>query len=164
MTPEQSTLFRTLNDEHLMALTIYLEAEGETTAGKFGVGYVISNRSDLWHKSVPDICLQKNQFECFNTGNPRLAIGIKIAQDFIGTHAKDINLQHSLEASRAIFGKTTYFPLTRDVIKNRVGLATFYKTLTVKSPWFDKMIAKGRLKEVTTIGHHVFYEEHEGVA
>ena len=82
MRPEEKALFERLADAQLMALTIFGEAEGERFAGKLAVGFVIRNRAELWEKTIREVCLQENQFECFNTGNARLPILVRLAADF----------------------------------------------------------------------------------
>lgn len=147
MTPEQKAIFLKLSPLQLMALTIFGEGEGEKFAGKMAIGFVIHNRSELWRKTIPYICLQENQFECFNDGNPRLPKLLKIAQDFDGTN--NDALAASLAAAEGVTG---------NLISN-VGLATFYKTITCKSPWFEKVVKAGTLVKVAEVGNHEFYSE-----
>ncbi len=147
MKPEEKAIFLKLSPLRIMALTIYGEAEGERFAGKLAVGFVIRNRSDLWRKTVSDICLQENQFECFNDGNPRLPKLVKIAQDF--ERINDDALSASLAAARGV---------TSD-LKSNIGRATFYKTITCRSPWFEKVVKAGTLVKVAEVGNHEFFAE-----
>ena len=146
MTPGDRKLFESLTEEEIMALTIYGEAEGESQSGKCAVGFVIKNRSELWQKSIMTICVQKNQFECFNDGNPRLPILKALADPFVETGA----LWPSVLAARTALSNNC---------EGNVGQATFYKRDTCYSPWFAKEILRGKLIEVATVGHHDFFEE-----
>ena len=50
-------------------MTVYMEAGGEPHVGKLGVAYVIVNRATQWHLSIPDVCFNRYQFSCWNTGS-----------------------------------------------------------------------------------------------
>ena len=92
------------------------------------------------------ICVQKNQFECFNDGNPRLPILKSMAICFVPEGA----VNRSLLAARTALSNNC---------KGNIGRATFYKRGDCYSPWFEKEILRGKLIEVATIGHHDFFEE-----
>jgi spore germination cell wall hydrolase CwlJ-like protein len=147
MTTEEKALFLKLTPLQIMACTILGEAEGEKFAGKLGVGFVIRNRADLWKLTVPEVCLQNNQFECFNTGNPRLPVLVDMARDFEGNA---VRLHDSLTAAQGV--------LSRNLLSS-VKLSTFYKRAGLHSPWFQKATGTGNIRYVCTVGNHDFYDE-----
>jgi N-acetylmuramoyl-L-alanine amidase len=147
MTPADLALFRSLSDLQIMATTICGEAEGEKLAGKFGVGFVILNRSVLGHKSIPEVCLQRNQFECFNEGNKRLPILRNMASNW---NASLDRLKDSVIAAKGV--------LSGSLLSN-VGKSTFYKVITCESPWFDKALRNGTIRKCCEVGAHEFFEE-----
>ena len=62
-----------LSDEQLAALTIYLEARGESFAGKLAVAAVIRNRMDAKYQSdgsVKGTVLKRLQFQPWNHASP----------------------------------------------------------------------------------------------
>ncbi len=62
-----------LSDEHLAALTIYLEARGESFAGKMAVAAVIRNRMEAQYQSdgsVKGTVLKRFQFQPWNQAKP----------------------------------------------------------------------------------------------
>jgi spore germination cell wall hydrolase CwlJ-like protein len=148
MTPEQRSTFLKLSALQIVALTIFGEAEGEKFAGKLAVGFVIRNRAEFWHMIEHDVCLQENQFECFNTGNPRLPKLLKIAQDFEGSNQEQLSFCYA--AAEGAMGRN---------LGSNVGRATFYKVTTAHSPWFEKVVKAGTLVKVAEIGAHEFFEE-----
>jgi spore germination cell wall hydrolase CwlJ-like protein len=147
MRREDKSIFESLPDVHLMALTIFGEAEGERFAGKLAVGFVIQNRAGLWGKSIRDVCLSENQFECFNEGNPRLPILLRIVQDPEGSMSR---LKESLTAAKGVMAGT---------LLTNVGRATFYKAISCETPWFDKAEGAGTIVKVAEVGKHEFFEE-----
>ncbi len=152
MTLQERTLFESLADERLLALTIFGEAEGEKLIGKFAVGYVIFNRARLWRKSVHDICLMVNKkgdpdFECFADGNKRLPVLLKLAARWDDASKA---LADCLTAAQGVLSGN---------LQSNVGRATFYKTIACKSPWFDKSVAKGILQKCAEVGAHEFFME-----
>jgi N-acetylmuramoyl-L-alanine amidase len=65
-----------LNDLIVLAKTIYGEARGENSLGKYAVACVIYNR---WKrakgkKTIAGICLAKYQFSCWNISDPNCKI------------------------------------------------------------------------------------------
>ncbi len=142
--------FSGLTHDQLAGLTVYGEARGERMSGKFAVAFVIVNRSLLWKQTITGVCLAPNQFECFNPMNVNRPLLIDIAQDFNGHCAKDEALKKCYLAAQGAINKCA---------TSNVGNATFYKTITCKSPWFDKQIARGNMIKVATVGNHDFFEE-----
>ncbi len=139
--------FSALPPAQMMGLTIYGEAEGEPREGKMAVGFVIKNRADLWHKTIHQVCLKPNQFECFNEDNKRLPILSNLARQWDNTLEA---LKSSLVAAEGVLSGN---------LQSNVGLATFYKRMDCESPWFDRSLRKGTLKKVAEVGHHEFFIE-----
>lgn len=51
-------------------LTVYLEAGGESFAGKIAVAFAIVNRMKIKNKGVCEIVFASQQFSCHNSGDP----------------------------------------------------------------------------------------------
>lgn len=60
-------------DVLILAKTILGEAEGEPFAGKIAVAWVVVNRAIRRRMTVAMVCLQPQQFSCWNEGSARLA-------------------------------------------------------------------------------------------
>ena len=60
-----------VDDLSWCALTVYLEAEGESWAGKLGIAWAIANRVTRWQKSVSDVVLARFAFSSWNTDSVR---------------------------------------------------------------------------------------------
>lgn len=148
VTTEDYNLFITLTDVELMAITIYGEAEGEDLTGKAAVGFIIRNRAALWKKTIKDVCLQANQFECFNKGNKRLSILRDIAEDIHIFKNKAFN--ECLLVAQGIL---------QSDLKSTIGNATFYKVVGWWSSWFASAISTGKLIKTGEIGLHEFFTE-----
>lgn len=58
-----------LSDEEVLALTVYLEARGESEVGWRWVAWVIKNRvakqRSYWGLTIKEVCLNPEQFECY---------------------------------------------------------------------------------------------------
>ena len=76
-----------------LALTVYLEAEGESYEGKLAVAHCIVNRSRLRKKSIADTVFSAWQFSAWNTDSPR-----RLALDSIHKIAWDDCVKVSLAA------------------------------------------------------------------
>lgn len=147
MKTEDYNLFTDLSDIELMAITIYGEAEGEDLTGKVCVAFIIHNRSVFWKKTIKDICLQTNQFECFNTGNKRLPVLREIAENI---HIfKNRAFHECLSAAQVALCDP----------HSNIGNATFYKVIGCKSPWFHRALDNGTLTKTGEHGLHEFYTE-----
>lgn len=59
-----------ISDVDWIAMTVKMEAEGETFKGKLAVAYVIVNRMRQKGWSASDVVLQPYQFSCWNTTEP----------------------------------------------------------------------------------------------
>lgn len=67
-----ASLVNHADDLEVLARTIYGEARSESKAGREAVAIVILNRkaSGRWKPSVKGVCLQAQQFSCWNSGDP----------------------------------------------------------------------------------------------
>ena len=85
MKPIDKPIFDALLPEQAMALTLFLEAEGEPHEGKVAVAFVIWDRANhpaWWGKDIPGVCFHPMQFSSYNDDNPRYPLALKIASDF----------------------------------------------------------------------------------
>ncbi|MDH3504592.1 MAG: cell wall hydrolase [Nitrospirota bacterium] len=126
------------SDDKLAALTIYLEARGESFAGKLAVAAVIRNR--MTHKyhsdgTVKGTVLRAKQFEPWIGRNPEEV-------KFDPTNRK---MQESLLA----------WNLVQDGRKVVDGAVLFYNPQLVKTPRWAQVNRK-----VAKIGGHEFFNKH----
>lgn len=70
MNPADEQLINSLSMYDVMALTMYGEARGEPIQGIVAVANVIKNRATAWKKTITEICLQPEQFSCWNSNDP----------------------------------------------------------------------------------------------
>lgn len=70
-------------DTHVLARTIWGEARGESNEGRIAVGSVIINRlhDKRWPKTVAAVCMQDQQFSCWNAHDPNRAKMLTISDD-----------------------------------------------------------------------------------
>jgi len=79
-------------------MTVLMESEGESYEGKLAVAYVIVNRGQRRHLSLPDVVLDRLQFSCWNADSPS-----RMRLDNLGS--SDQGWQDSYKATcSAIFG------------------------------------------------------------
>jgi hypothetical protein len=146
MNASDRAFFLTLPAQTVIALTICGEAEGEKLRGKFAVGFVIINRSRLWRQSIHKVCLARNQFECFNTGNKRLPILLNLARNL----PTDGVVKDCLLAAQGVLSGN---------IESNIGLCTFYKKIGWPSPWFEGAMVKGEIRPFCVVDNHEFFIE-----
>jgi len=123
------------SDEALAALTVYLEAGGESFAGKLAVAAVIRNRMRLRYNSdgsVQGTVLKPWQFEPWNTRSPN-----HVALDLSRKSMRDSLLAWLLVQDG------------RNIVD---GAVLFYNPTLVQSPHWAKVTRK-----VAAIGGHEFY-------
>ncbi len=124
--------------EDLAALTIYLEARGESFAGKMAVAAVIRNRMAMKYQSdgtVKGTVLKRKQFQPWNRQQPH-----QVLANFNKRRMKD-----SLLAWR----------LVQDGRKVVEGAVLFYNPRIARTPRWAQVGQK-----VATIGGHEFYVPH----
>lgn len=150
MRTEDKVIFDALSYFEALALTIYGEARGESHAGQIAVAYVVINRSFKWHKSIKEICYQKNQFSCFNSNDPQyeklklMAINYNV---YIGISEK---LRKCYDVA---------FMALSAPFESTVDDALYYRVIDYRNKWFDSSIKSGKLEKVCTIGAHEFFRE-----
>ena len=123
------------SSDHLAALTIYLEARGESFAGKLAVAAVIRNRMKMKYQSdgtVKGTVLKYRQFQPWNRQQPH--------QVFVNLNNR--RMQDSLLAWQLVQDG-------RDVVG---GALLFYNPRIARTPRWARV---GR--KVATIGGHEFY-------
>ena len=141
--------FLKLSGSQILALTIYGEARGESVEGQIAVGSVILERVDKqgWMgKTIPEVCLKKWQFSCFNENDPNYPKLLHIAENW----DKEIPANKMLNSCWGIaLGLVTgNIPRTPEIADSH---ATQYLTVDCNASWEKKM------KKVVTIGRHDFY-------
>jgi spore germination cell wall hydrolase CwlJ-like protein len=126
------------SDDTLAALTIYLEARGESFAGKLAVAAVIRNRMNHKYHSdgtVKGTVLRAKQFEPWIGRNP----------EEIRFDSSNLKMQESLLAWRLVQDG-------RNVVD---GAVLFYNPQLVKTPRWAQVNRK-----VAKIGGHEFFNRH----
>ena len=136
-----------LNDEEVLARTIYGEARGEGVLGMRAVAHVIKNRVDLdlgndgkpdwWGEGYKDVCLKKSQFSCWLQNDPNYS---RLTESAIN------NPQMSLARD-----------IARDIISGNdkddpTNGATHYHTTFVSPAWSKEK------RTCASVGHHLFYK------
>jgi hypothetical protein len=126
-----------------MATAIYFEARGESYRGQVAVGQVVMNR--VAHRLYPDtICAV-----VFQNQNQRNACQFSFACDGIPEHVDDPKAwKQAMDIARDVISGKDYLP--------EVGYATHYHATYVSPHWAPRM------KKVTKIGMHVFYQFKRG--
>lgn len=126
------------SDDTLAALTIYLEARGESFAGKLAVAAVIRNRMKYKYHSdgtVTGTVLRPKQFE-----------------PWIGRHPKDVKFDPT---NRKMLECLLAWNLVQDGRNIVDGAVLFYNPHLVKTPRWAQVNRK-----VATIGGHEFFNKH----
>ena len=126
---------RPLSDDHLAALTIYLEARGESFAGKLAVAAVIRNRMQAKYQSdgtVKGTVLKRLQFQPWN-------------------HATPDNVRHTISQSR-MRDSLLAWHMVQDGRKVVSGALLFYNPRLVHTPFWATVSHK-----VASIGGHEFF-------
>jgi len=124
-----------LTDDRLAALTIYLEARGESFAGKLAVAAVIRNRINAKYQSdgtVKGTVLKRLQFQPWNHATP----------EDVRHRISESRMQDSLLAWRMV----------QDGRKIVQGALLFYNPRLVETPRWAMVSHK-----VASIGGHEFY-------
>ncbi len=143
--------FEKLSDIELLTLVIYGEARNQGLDGMLAVGQVVMNRvrKRSWYgHDVKSVILRKWQFSCFNEGDPNRGILENLAQDF-GSHMDMATFSACHWLAKGILEGH----LSSAAMRNDVGPATHYHTRRVSPAWKDK------LRQITQVGDHLFYEE-----
>lgn len=147
MTKEDAAIYAALADDELVAVTAYGEARNQKKEGILAVCAAIYNRHVLWHQRYREICLGRNQFECFET---QAHVLLPIAKHWDSRITGDKALLLCYALARAVVEGT---------LPSNVGKCTFYKRFDCLSPWFNRQIAAGKMVEYGRILDHVFYLE-----
>jgi len=126
-----------------MASAIYFEARGESYRGQVAVGQVVMNR--VAHRLYPDtICAV-----VFQNQSKRNACQFSFACDGIPEKVTDgKSWQQAEQIAKDVVSGKEYLP--------EVGYATHYHATYVRPHWAPRM------KKVTKIGMHVFYQFKRG--
>jgi cell wall hydrolase len=129
----------TKKDISCMAQAIYFEARGESYRGQVAVGQVVMNRlaHPIYPKDICDVVYQNQQMHN--------ACQFSFACDGIPETIDDpTSWAQAKQIAEGVINGSLYLP--------DVGRATHYHATYVYPDWAP------RLKRVTKIGHHVFYQ------
>ncbi len=142
-------LIESLLPDEILALTIYGEARGETIEGQIAVANVIMNRwkgNSGKYKSVKEVCLEKNQFSCWNKDDPNRSkledLGDKLDKGQIPNEIKQ-----ELYIARGVLGYNFY--------DNTKG-SLYYMTTNLLNSDNRPKWANNRSNEIK-IGNHTFF-------
>lgn len=143
--------FWKLSDKQILALTIYGEARGEPPQGKIAVGSVVLERVDHrdWDgKTIPEVCLKKYQFTCFDPRNRNYGKLLQIAENWDAAIATDPALSDCYGIALGLIDGT--IPRTPEIAASH---CCQYLTKAGKKDvvWWTKM------KLVLTVRTHEFY-------
>lgn len=142
--PPVASVLAGLSHAHVVALTGYGEARGESLDGLVAVLQVIRNRvRDLrWPSTWSGVCLQPYQFSCWNDGDPNRVILEGLAAGIRLGHALPAALREAMYVTDGVLAEQF-----RDLARG----ACHYHAIGVRPSW----ATKGEL--VATIGRHRFY-------
>ena len=132
---------KTMNEQLILAQTIYGEARGEGREGMEAVANVVMNRvraGGWWGNSVIGVALKPWQFSAWNENDPNRAI-IENKRPDQGDLVFDLAYDIAGEALRG-------------ELADRTGGATHYHTKAILPGWADET------KLVADIGAHLFYK------
>ena len=127
-----------LTDLQILALTLYGEARGESTAGRHAVAWVIKNRAARRFRgaTIRDVCLSPKQFSCWNPTDANRAL-LEDPRTLLSETYKRIERE-----ARAV---------VQDEVEDPTGGADHYHERSIAPYWASSMT------ETARIGHHVFY-------
>jgi spore germination cell wall hydrolase CwlJ-like protein len=117
----------------LLVLTIYLEAEGESFAGKQAVANVIYNRHIQNNKTITEVILKPKQFSCWNDS------------DYVLMRLRKIDKNKLIDSFKASL-------LLKDDITN---IATHYTRVEIRRKWMR------RKTKTLILGNHKFMKRKE---
>lgn len=136
--------FGHLTDKQLLALCIYGEARGESTAGKIAVGSVVMNRAEKsgwWGHNIRQVILKPYQFSCFLEADPNHKRLKHLSEMWDFEMANDMALNDCYGIASGLLDGT--------IEKNT--RATHYHRKGNPAYW------ERGLKHVGDIGHHTFF-------
>jgi N-acetylmuramoyl-L-alanine amidase len=134
----------------VMTLTLYGEARGESIDGQVAVCNVIINRfrqKPHKYKSISEVCLEKNQFSCWNWNDPNYPKLIELAQKMVRQDYNEPILRQCNYIANGVAGG--------NFIDNTHG-STHYMTSSLfsganKPEWALKAM------NMKVIGNHIFF-------
>ncbi len=130
------------DDVYCHAQNLYFETSGEPYKGKVAVIFVVSNRvkDQRWPNDVCEVIWQKK----WKRNKKRYISQFSWTTDGKSDTPRDIKEWYqSLKIAQA---------WQDNLLKNTIGNATHYHSVTVK-PWWRK-----KYKQVASIGRHIFYK------
>ena len=150
--PDLQALLAQLNDDAILALTLFGEARSEPIEGQVAVGSVIANRASdskqRWGTSIRGVCLQPFQFSCWNVigGDKNYARLFAMAKA-LATNSPEMKHPAMEQCAWTSLG------ISRRALMDRVKGANHYHTsaLTPRPAWAQKHTP------VIQVHRHVFY-------
>lgn len=130
-----------IDDQGILARTLWGEARGEGTTGMQAVANVIINRVNdpkWWGDDIRSVCLCKYQFSCWNTNDPNRAKMLAVQND-----DEDFMVALSI-ANQAINGNLS------DITNNAVN---YYAKGSPMPKWAENATP------CAEIGNHIFFQE-----
>lgn len=117
MKPEDAPIFNHLTDEHLLALTVYLEARNQPPEAQIGVAWVIMLRvrHPSWMgRTVHQVILKPNQFSEYNSNDPEYVLAEGIAAHWDEHYGADKALRIAEGIAASVISGMTPNPFGRD--------------------------------------------------
>ena len=162
MTDEDRAVLIKLPEHAILALTAFLEARNQPVQGIVAVMYSVINRMKIGTrgKTIAEVCYWPWQYSCWNTGDPNLTRGSRIAMKLIDGESLEI------ESDLIVF-QTCIFLADRildrlNIVREQVldpsfGATHYYNPQAVeKSPdWADPKTGSKKTKQ---IGQHMFFK------
>lgn len=137
-----------LSDLEACALTVYGEARGEPIEGQIAVANVIKNRALKHKSSYKEVCLEPQQFSCWNKNDPNYPLLLQLGEELILNQ----------ELKNDYFKQIQYLVAGVDsgiLLDNTHGNVNYITTELFGSPkqpvW--ARVAKNKI----TIGNHIFF-------
>jgi N-acetylmuramoyl-L-alanine amidase len=138
-----------LTDIEILELTLHGEARGEPVQGQIAVGCDIRNRlhdNPTKYKSYHDVCLEKEQFSCWNFNDSNYPILLQMGVDLINNVPNTIDRQIVWVAQ----GIMSYS------IRDNTHNTTHYMTTSLfNSP--KRPVWARNAKVITVIGEQTFF-------
>lgn len=98
-------LIENLSPIETLALTIIGEGRGEPIQGQVAIASVIRNRLNnkpYKYKSYKDVCLENEQFSCWNLNDPNYSFLLDLAEKMITGQTIDVSLKQCLWVAQGI--------------------------------------------------------------
>lgn len=138
------------SDDEILALTIIGEARGEPIEGQVAVGCIIRNRlhSNEAYKNYSDVCLETNQFSCWNANDPNRPFLEELGQKMLFN--QEINDAYIKQCIYVAHGIVSWS------IMDNTGGSKYYMTMRLFN--LDRPKWAKNAKNQTIKGKQVFFD------